>query len=112
MSISSCKICGKNKPKMSKPKTASGFVGKYNNETMRHWIGRVCDECVPTLRKTKYRPKQQLPEQTCEGCGITYKPSRRTKRNVCSSKCGMRVLRKQTKDVMGKITPTKLKLQQ
>jgi hypothetical protein len=111
MSISSCKLCGKNKPKVARSKTASGFIGKYNDETMRHWIGRVCDECVPTLRKTKYRPKQVLPEQRCEGCGVMYKPSRKTKRNVCSSKCGMRVLRNQSQGEMGRINPVKLKLE-
>lgn len=108
--LASCKVCGKNATKQDVEKTKSGFVGHVNPETGRRWMARVCDECMPKIRKEKYRKKKQLPPKcNCLGCGIEFQPSQ-SKTKVCSPKCRLRVTRKADREAKAKQIPVKTNL--
>lgn len=106
----SCKICGKNMVKKDLPKTESGFVGHVDDNGKR-WMARVCPDCMPSVRKERYRKPIELPEVIkCAGCGMDYVPKQK-RTTVCSNKCRNRVKRKESFTQQGKQTPVKLKLE-
>lgn len=109
--IASCKVCGKNAPKQTVDKTASGFIGHINPENGKRWQARVCDECLPDYRKTHYRKNIEVPESIeCAGCGITMQPKQR-RTTVCSNKCRNRIKRKESRTEQGKQIPIKMTLE-
>lgn len=97
--------------KQNLDKTESGFVGHIDPETGKRWMARVCPECMPTIRKTRYRPHVELPDTIkCAGCGIDYKPKQR-RTTVCSNKCRNRITRRKGKEDQLKVDPVKIKLE-
>lgn len=108
--IASCKICGKNMTKTNLPKTESGFIG-HIDENGKRWMARCCPDCMPTVRKERYRKPIELPEKIkCAGCGIEFEPKQK-RTTVCGNRCRNRVKRKESFKEQGKQTPIKQKLE-
>lgn len=96
-----CKLCNKIDYKIKRPKSVSGFSLCVNRDG-KHWLGSVCPECAPKVRKTRYRKRQDIPEIMCESCGKRYKPKHNNTKRGCSPKCIMRINRGLDRDSLGK----------